>query len=266
MSRLIVQISEDTELNQVCKVNLPEEFYIENLNHGDIQFPLYFEIKKDSTKINASVLEFTSAENTIEIPYFMSLADDLSSSVIQNDDMVTVTLIRNVIPCKSLTLEPLKESFFQKEDYVSFLEKELSKLSILYLNQIFYIFDNEMNNYPIKVISIEPDDDVNFCEYNTMNQFCYSIVNQNIDTEIINNFERKRLMDKRDRLREQKERVQMQKEDILSKSCRPQPIPIQGRRLSDENISISSPNLEDIRQARLRRFVKQKNENLKKEK
>jgi len=73
-------------------------------------------------------------------------------------------------------------------------------------------------------------------------------------------------MDKRDRLREQKERVQMQKEDILSKSCRPQPIPIQGRRLSDENISISSPNLEDIRQARLRRFVKQKNENLKKEK
>ena len=142
MSRLIVQISEDTELNQVCKVNLPEEFYIENLNHGDIQFPLYFEIKKDSTKINASVLEFTSAENTIEIPYFMSLADDLSSSKIQNDDMVTVTLIRNVIPCKSLTLEPLKESFFQKEDYVSFLEEELSKLSILYLNQIFYIFDN----------------------------------------------------------------------------------------------------------------------------
>ena len=256
MLDLSVQISADTELNMVSKVNLPEEYYVENLSDSSIDFPLYFEIKKDSVKIYVSVLEFTASENTIEVPFFMTLAGNESPTLLQNDDIVRVTHVRNVINCKSLTLEPQTEAFFEKEDYVSFLENELSKLSILYLGQIFYIFDSEMNNFPIKVVDIKPDEDVNFFEYNTRNQICFSILNQNIDTEIINEFEKQRLIKKREKILEARERIQMQKEDIRPHSESKTNV-IQGRRLSDGNSSNSSdsaPSLEDIREARLRRF------------
>lgn len=259
MSHLVVQISEDTELNAVHKINLPEEYYVENLNHGDVEFPLYFEIEINSNKIYTSVLEFTAAENTIEIPYFMTLAGHADSFLVKNDDLVNVQLIRNVIDCKSLTLEPMTEAFFEKEDYVSFLETELSKLSILYQNQIFYIFDDDMNNYPIKVIDIQPDEDVNFFHYNTRNQICYSILNQNIDTDIINQFERRRLIQQREKAFEKRERVQMQQEDILSKKLLSKiSKPSEGRRISDTVSSNSTPTLDDIREARLRRFQKKK--------
>ena len=121
----------------------------------------------------------------------------------------------------------------------------------MYQNQIFYITDENDTTYGIKVLKIEPDfEETNFSDFNTENQSCYSIVNQDINVDIVNKFEIERYyarerQKKKDRVKEEKELKAMRKEDINVNKV--------GVKLSYQNEQVKT--YEEIRQARLARYA-----------
>lgn len=262
MEKLIVQVSYDPILNMAQQINLPEE-YLDKLIQENHNFPFFFKIEDEAKqeKFYSSVLQFSSEESIIEIPYV--IANQFHH--MQSGSVVEISFLSKILFCKDLQIEPMTENFFSIPDSDRFLEERLSKLSILYHNQIFYITDENDTTYGIKVLKIEPDfEETNFSDFNTENQSCYSIVNQDINVDIVNKFEIERYyvrerQKKKDRVNEEKELKAMKKEDINVNKL--------GVKLSNQNEQVKT--YEEIRQARLARFAsmkkqqdgKKKNEN-----
>lgn len=249
--RLVVSISFNPALNESHQINLPEEF-LKELIDSEKEHPYIFEIKNHFHIFFSSVLEFSAEESTIELPYVLA-----NQFGLENNDIIEIKYLSKVLFCKDLQLEPLTESFFNTENYEKFLESKLSRFSLLYLNQVFYLTDDQNNTYAIKVKKIEPDfENINFSDFTTENQKCYIITNQDVNVDIVNQFEIDRYYEEK-RLRRHEmllrasEHKKMAREDINVLKL--------GQKVGENNTRTrQSISLEDIRKARLARFSSKK--------
>jgi len=246
--RLVVNISFDPVLNESHQINLPEEF-LKELIDNEKEHPYIFEVKNEFKSFYSSVLQFSAEESTIELPYVLS-----NQFGLENNDIIEIKYLSKVLFCKDLQLEPLTESFFNMENYETFLEIKLSKFSVLYLNQVFYLTDDNEMTYAIKVKKIEPDFElINFSDFTTENQTCYIIINQDVNVDIVNQFqidryyEEKRLS-RHEMLVRTSEQKKMAQEDVNVLKF--------GQKVGENTREITS--VEDIRKARLARFSSKK--------
>lgn len=246
--RLVVSISFDPALNESHQINLPEEF-LKELIDNEKEHPYIFELKTEFQMFYSSVLQFSAEESTIELPYVLA-----NQFGLENNDILEINYLSKVFFCKDLQLEPLTESFFNIENYETFLEMKLSRFSVLYLNQIFYLTDDQDNTYAIKVKKIEPDfETINFSDFTTENQTCYIITNQDINVDIVNQFQIDRYYEEK-RIRRHEMLVQgsehkkMAQEDINVLKL--------GRKVGENTREMTT--MEDIRKARLARFSSKK--------
>lgn len=241
--QLLANISYEANLNQSHQINLPEEF-LKEIIENQTSHPFIFEIKTQFKKFYSSVLQFSADENTIEIPYLIA-----NQFGIEENDILEIKFLSKVLFCKDLHIEPLTEIFFQLEKPDEFLEKKLSKFSLLYLNQIFYVTDDNDITYPIKVNKIEPDfDTINFSDFNEDNQSCFIITNQDVNLFILNQFEIDRYYEEKRKKRhemlvQEAEIKKMKKEDfnILKLGVK-----LGGTR--------QIKSIDDIRQARIEKY------------
>lgn len=251
----VVKLSDKMSLNEQSKVNLPQE-YLEKLIEDEIVEEstncFCFEIKNEFHTMYCCCLEFTAEEETVEIPFYMVNQND--TLVFETNDMVTITYIPKIQFCKFLQLEPLVETFFSQPEYETFLEKELSKISLLYENQIFYIFDSHQTPFPIKVKQIQPDwDNVNICDFHETNQSCFLLIDQDVNVDIVNQFKIDRYYQEQKRQKQEKrqeavERSIMKKEDFNNLSL--------GQQIS--STSSTNMSLEEIRERRLQSYLQKK--------
>lgn len=246
--RLVVSISFDPALNESHQINLPEEF-LKELIDNEKEHPYIFELKTEFQMFYSSVLQFSAEESTIELPYVLA-----NQFGLENNDILEINYLSKVLFCKDLQLEPLTESFFKIENYETFLEIKLSRFSVLYLNQIFYLTDDQDNTYAIKVKKIEPDfETINFSDFTTENQTCYIITNQDINVDIVNQFQIDRYYEEKrirrhEMLVQASEHKKMAQEDINVLKL--------GRKVGENTREMTT--MEDIRKARLARFSSKK--------
>ena len=246
--RLVVCISFDPALNESHQINLPEEF-LKELIDNEKEHPYIFELKTEFQMFYSSVLQFSAQESTIELPYVLA-----NQFGLENNDILEINYLSKVLFCKDLQLEPLTESFFNIENYETFLEIKLSRFSVLYLNQIFYLTDDQDNTYAIKVKKIEPDfETINFSDFTTENQTCYIITNQDVNVDIVNQFQIDRYYEEKrirrhEMLVQASEHKKMAQEDINVLKL--------GRKVGENTREMTT--MEDIRKARLARFSSKK--------
>lgn len=246
--RLVVSISFDPALNESHQINLPEEF-LKELIDNEKEHPYIFELKTEFQMFYSSVLQFSAQESTIELPYVLA-----NQFGLENNDILEINYLSKVLFCKDLQLEPLTESFFNIENYETFLEIKLSRFSVLYLNQIFYLTDDQDNTYAIKVKKIEPDfETINFSDFTTENQTCYIITNQDVNVDIVNQFQIDRYYEEKrirrhEMLVQASEHKKMAQEDINVLKL--------GRKVGENTREMTT--MEDIRKARLARFSSKK--------
>ena len=109
MERFIVQVSYAPNLNMSQQINLPEE-YLDHLIQGNHNFPFYFKIEDETKqeKFYSSVLEFSTEESIIEIPYV--IANQFPH--MQSGSVVELSFLSKVLFCKDLQIEPITENFF----------------------------------------------------------------------------------------------------------------------------------------------------------
>lgn len=243
-NQFIIEISFDPMLNENQKVNLPVD-YLQVLVDNDEEFPVFFQIKNGNTMFYTSVHEFSAPNDTIQIPYVIANELDM-----HNADIVELTLVQNVLKCKDLQIEPLSENFFSMDNSDEFLEKNLSKLSILYLNQIFYLMDDE-TTYRFKVTKIEPDfESINFSEFHTENQNCFCIIDQDINVDIVNKFEMDRYYEKK---RKERHETLIQKSEFDKMRKEDMNILKLGEKL-DPNVNTKQLTSDEIRRRRLEKY------------
>ena len=222
---------------------------MKELIDNEKEHPYIFELKTEFQMFYSSVLQFSAEESTIELPYVLA-----NQFGLENNDILEINYLSKVLFCKDLQLEPLTESFFNIEHYETFLEIKLSRFSVLYLNQIFYLTDDQDNTYAIKVKKIEPDfETINFSEFTTENQTCYIITNQDINVDIVNQFQIDRYYEEKrirrhEMLVQASEHKKMAQEDINVLKL--------GQKVGDNVREMTT--MEDIRKARLARFSSKK--------
>jgi antitoxin component of MazEF toxin-antitoxin module len=198
-------------------------------------FPLFFQLNSDYKVSYHSVKEFTAEEEYVTLP--KNLAEELH--LVQNQ-IVNISLQWNIPFAKYLLLEPLEEGFFEQNDIDKILESELSKLAVIYPNQILHI-SNMSGIFSILIKDIQPD--WNKVKLESFKDRCYNIIEQNVEVEISNTFWAKKYkQEQEDKLRQDLERIKMQKEDF-NYYIKPKPI---------------HPSVDELRELRKKRYCSKK--------
>lgn len=251
--QLTVKITYNSQANMTSNIILPSE-YLDILIQQNVSSPFFFKVRTDHDSFYTSVLEFSAEPSFAEIPIYMA-----SQFGLENNAMIEIESIPKVLYCHYLKLEPQCENFFEMEDYEDYLEKELSKLSILYKNQVFPIFHSENDSiYMIRVLEIEPDyETINWVDFDTDNQSCYCITNQDVNVDLHNKFEEERNKKKQEEKKRQEEiKMQMKLQEMERKKMIQEDYNVlkQGRQLGGNLTSLS---IQDLREARMKRLKKE---------
>lgn len=131
------------------KVNLPESVLLD-ISLEEEKSPYLFKLKNGEKFCYCGVNQFTAADDTIEMPFWMMKALDRKLH-----DKIEIKLVKPPVGtyCK---IQPQEISWLDITDFKAVLEKSLRSYSTLYEGVLFPLYYNE-NIYNLKVIQTQPE-------------------------------------------------------------------------------------------------------------
>ena len=241
----------------IAPESLLEKLMKEDEEEADNSFPYFFRMirAKDGSCFYSSVIEFTLDEDEIiEMSPYMGLCLG-----IEEDELIQLNRIRNMMKCKYIEIEPQDERWFDIPDYISILQQEINQFWSLYSGQMIHIFYKD-ELFFLKIIDVKPDEEtLNFALYNQSgNMSCYSTIDQDVNTEILNKFLRERL-EKEQQLKLDRQKLQEEKQEKQEKKSKMIETKTKAEgRLVNEDVQQERLSIEELREKRLAKLFQRK--------